>query len=157
MASSPDKPRDNKIASNRKAFHDFFVLDRIEAGLELLGTEVKSVRAGHVTLTGGFATLEGRQLFLRDVYIAPYECGNRYNHEPTRPRRLLLGRKEIDRLEAKIDQKGVTLVPLSMYFKNRWAKVELGVCKGKQDPDKRESLRRKDADRETRRAMSRSM
>jgi SsrA-binding protein len=96
-------------------------------------------------------------LFLRDVYIAPYECGNRYNHEPTRPRRLLLGRKEIDRLEAKIDQKGVTLVPLSMYFKNRWAKVELGVCKGKQDPDKRESLRRKDADRETRRAMSRSM
>jgi SsrA-binding protein len=156
MASSPDKPRDNKIASNRKAFHDFFVLDRLEAGLELLGTEVKSVRAGHVTLTGGFATLEGRQLFLRDVYIAPYECGNRYNHEPTRPRRLLLGRKEIDRLEAKIDQKGVTLVPLSMYFKNRWAKVELGVCKGKQDPDKRESLRRKDADRETRRAMSRS-
>jgi SsrA-binding protein len=155
MASASDKKRDDKVATNRKAFHDFFVLDRIEAGLELLGTEVKSVRAGHVTLTGGFAMLEGRQMVLRDVYIAPYECGNRYNHEPTRPRRLLLSRKEIDRLASKVDQKGVALVPLSMYFRKRWAKVELGICRGKQDPDKRESLRRKDADRETRRAMAR--
>lgn len=155
MASASDKKRDDQVATNRKAFHDFFVLDRIEAGLELLGTEVKSVRAGHVTLTGGFAILEGSQMVLRDVYIAPYECGNRYNHVPTRPRRLLLSRKEIDRLSSKVDQKGVTLIPLSMYFRKRWAKVELGICRGKQDPDKRESLKRKDADRETRRAMAR--
>ena len=156
MASGPDTQRDGRVATNRKALHEYFVLDRIEAGIELLGTEVKSVRAGHVTLTGGFADIEGRQAVLRDVYIAPYECGNRFNHEPTRARRLLLGRKEIDRLGAKIAQKGFTLVPLNMYFRKRWAKVEIGLCRGKQDMDKRESLKRKVADRETRRAIARA-
>ncbi len=155
MGAATDKPRDGKVATNRKALHEYFVLDRIEAGLELLGTEVKSVRAGHVTLTGGFAFLEGRQMVLRDVYIAPYECGNRFNHEPTRQRRLLLSRKEIDRLAGKIAQKGFTLIPLNMYFRKRWAKVEIGLCRGKQDTDKRETLKRKDADKETRRAMAR--
>lgn len=155
MASAPDKQREGKVATNRKALHEYFVLDRIEAGLELRGTEVKSVREGHVTLTGGFAMLDGRQMVLRDVYIAPYECGNRFNHEPTRERRLLLSRKEIDRLASKIAQKGFTLIPLSMYFRKRWAKVEIGLCRGKQDMDKRETLKRKDADKETRRAMAR--
>lgn len=155
MPSAPDNQRDGRVATNRKALHEYFVLDRLEAGVELLGTEVKSVRAGHVTLTGGFATPEGREMVLRDVYIAPYECGNRFNHDPTRPRRLLLGRKEIDRLVAKVEQKGLTLIPLSMYFRKRWAKVEIGLCRGKQDTDKRETLKRKDADRETRRAIAR--
>lgn len=155
MAAASDKQREGKVATNRKAFHDYFVVDRIEAGIELLGTEVKSVRAGNVTLTGGFATMEGPDVVLRDVHIAPYECGNRFNHDPTRPRRLLLNRKEIDRLTSKIAQKGFTLVPLSMYFRKRWAKVEIGLCRGKQDEDKRESLKRKDADKEARRAMGR--
>jgi SsrA-binding protein len=92
---------------------------------------------------------------LNDVHIAPYECGNQFNHEPTRPRTLLLNRKEIDKLKSKIARDGYTLVPLKMYFNKRWAKVELGLCKGKQDGDKRDTLRKKDADRETRRAMSR--
>lgn len=143
-------------ATNRKAFHDFFVVDRIEAGIELKGTEVKSVRSSNVTLTGGFAKIEeSGRLVLYGVHIAPYECGNRFNHEPTRPRTLLLHRKEIERLKGQIAQKGYTLVPLKLYFRKRWAKVELGLCKGKQDGDKRETLRRKDADREARRAVSR--
>jgi SsrA-binding protein len=143
-------------ATNRKAFHDFFVVDRIEAGIELQGTEVKSVRAANVTLTGGFAKIEeSGRMVLYAVHIAPYECGNQFNHEPTRPRTLLLHRKEIERLKGQIAQKGYTLVPLKLYFRKRWAKVELGLCKGKQDDDKRESLRRKDADREARRAVSR--
>ncbi|MEI8351502.1 MAG: SsrA-binding protein SmpB [bacterium] len=143
-------------ATNRKAFHDFFVVDRIEAGIELQGTEVKSVRAANVTLTGGFAKIEeSGRMVLYAVHIAPYECGNQFNHEPTRPRTLLLHRKEIERLKGQIAQKGYTLVPLKLYFRKRWAKVELGLCKGKQDDDKRDSLRRKDADREARRAVSR--
>lgn len=155
MATASEKKREEKVATNRKALHEYFVVERLEAGIELLGTEVKSVRAGNVTLTGGFAAVDDGDVILRDVYIAPYECGNRFNHEPTRPRRLLLSRREIDRLESKIAQKGFTLVPLSMYFRKRWAKIELGLCRGKQDADKRESLRRKDADKETRRAMAR--
>jgi len=143
-------------ATNRKAFHDFFVVDRIEAGIELQGTEVKSVRSANVTLTGGFAKIEeSGRLVLYAVHIAPYECGNRFNHEPTRPRTLLLHRKEIERLKGQIAQKGYTLVPLKLYFRKRWAKVELGLCKGKQDDDKRDTLRRKDAEREARRAVSR--
>ena len=143
-------------ATNRKAFHDFFVVDRIEAGIELQGTEVKSVRSANVTLTGGFAKIEeSGRLVLYAVHIAPYECGNQFNHEPTRPRTLLLHRKEIERLKGQIAQKGYTLVPLKLYFRKRWAKVELGLCKGKQHDDKRDTLRRKDAEREARRAVSR--
>jgi len=156
MAAASENKREEKVATNRKAFHDYFVVDRLEAGVELLGTEVKSVRAGNVTLTGGFASLDGREMILHDVHIAPYECGNRFNHDPTRPRRLLLHRREIERLASRIAQKGFTLVPLSLYFRKRWAKVEIGVCRGKQDVDKRETLRRKDADKETRRAMARA-
>jgi SsrA-binding protein len=156
MAAAKDKKEADKTATNRKAFHDYFVVERIEAGIELLGTEVKSVRGGNVTLTGGYATITAAgRVVLTDVHIAPYECGNQFNHEPTRPRTLLLNRKEIEKLKTKIAQHGYTLVPLKMYFRKRWAKVELGLCKGKQDGDKRDTLRKKDADRETRRAMSR--
>jgi SsrA-binding protein len=157
MAAAKDSKEAEKAATNRKAFHDFFVVDRIEAGIELLGTEVKSVRSSNVTLTGGYAKIEDSgRLVLYAVHIAPYECGNRFNHEPTRPRTLLLHRREIARLKGQIAQKGYTLVPLKLYFRKRWAKVELGLCKGKQDDDKRDTLRRKDADKEARRAISRS-
>lgn len=156
MASSHDSRGGGKVATNRKALHDYFVLDRIEAGIELLGTEVKSVRAGTVNLTGGFAKVENGRATLLGVHIAPYECGNRFNHDPVRPRQLLLHRKEITRLESKLAQQGHALVPLKMFFSGRWAKVELGICRGKQDADKRETLRRKEADREARRAMERA-
>lgn len=156
MAAARDSKDADRAATNRKAFHDYFVVDRFEAGIELLGTEVKSVRAGNVNLTGGFARIEeSGRVILFDVHIAPYECGNRFNHEPTRPRTLLLHRKEIERLKGVIATKGYTMVPLKMYFRKRWAKVEIGLCKGKQDEDKRQALRRKDADKEARRAIAR--
>jgi SsrA-binding protein len=156
MAAAADTAQAGRVATNRKAFHEYVVLDRIEAGIELQGTEVKSVRTGNVTLTGGYARIENGQVTLHDVHIAPYACGNRFNHEPTRPRRLLLKQKEIDRLTSQVQQKGCALVPLTLYFRrNRWAKIELGICKGKQDADKRESLKRKTADLEARRAVRR--
>jgi SsrA-binding protein len=155
MAASHDKKSGERVATNRKALHDYFVLDRIEAGLELRGTEVKSVRSGNVNLTGGFVKVEQGRMVLHGVHIAPYECGNRHNHDPLRPRQLLLHRREISRLDGKLATKGLTLIPLSMFFGRRWAKVELGVCKGKQDSDKRETMRRKEADREAQRAIER--
>jgi SsrA-binding protein len=156
MAASDDSKRGEKVATNRKALHDYFVLDHLEAGIELQGTEVKSARACNVNLTGGFVKIEKGRMMLYGVHIAPYECGNQFNHEPTRPRQLLLHRREIARLDAKLAQKGLTLVPLSMYFGKRWAKVELGLCKGKQDADKRETVRRKEADREAQKAIARA-
>lgn len=156
MADPADKKTKSWTANNRKALRDYTVLDRIEVGIVLLGTEVKSVRAGNVNLTGGFARIEEGHLRLFDVHIAPYECGNRFNHDPARPRELLLHRREMDRIEGRIAQKGFALVPLKMYFRKRWAKVEIGICRGKQDEDKRETLKRKDADLEARRAMARA-
>ena len=144
-----------KIASNRKAFRDYAVLDRIEAGIELRGTEVKSLREGHVNLTGGFADLEGGQVLLRDVNISPYEFGNQFNHDPVRTRRLLLHRREIDRLAGQVAQKGFTLIPLALYFRRGRVKIELGLCKGKVEFDKREDIRKRDADRDAERAVSR--
>jgi SsrA-binding protein len=156
MAASHDKTGGGKVATNRKALHDYFVLDRLEAGIELLGTEVKSVRAGTVNLTGGFAKIENGRVMLYGIHISPYECGNQFNHDPIRPRQLLLHSKEIARLSGKLALQGHTLVPLKMYFAKRWAKVEIGICKGKQDGDKRETLRRKEADKEARRAIARA-
>ena len=141
------------LAANRKAFHDYTVIERMEAGVELRGTEVKSVRAGGVNLTGGFACVDRGELVLRDVHIAPYEQGSRFNHDPTRPRRLLMRAREIKALSNRIDAAGLTLVPLKLYFKRRWVKVELGLCRGKKTEDKRETLRRKTVDRETARAI----
>lgn len=155
MAASDDRKSGDRVATNRKALHDYFVLDRVEAGVELRGTEVKSVRSGNVNLTGGFVKIEQGRMVLLGVHIAPYECGNRHNHDPLRPRQLLLHRREISRLAGKLATKGLTLIPLCMYFGRRWAKVELGVCKGKQDFDKRETIRRKEADREAQRAIER--
>ncbi len=152
---SPTKKGTKPIASNRKAFHDYHVLDRMEAGLALVGTEVKALRDGHVSLAGGFASADDGEVVLHDVNIATYEFGNQFNHDPTRPRKLLLHRAQIVRLAGQVAQKGYTLIPLSLYFRDGKAKVELGVCKGKVDRDKREDVRRRDADREASRAVGR--
>ena len=152
--TSPASSSVQKVATHRKAFHDYFVLDRIETGIELRGTEVKSLREGSVSLAGGYADVTDGQIFLHDVNIAPYGHGNRFNHDPTRPRRLLLHRREIHRLFGQVSQKGCTLIPLNLYFRRGHAKVEIGLCKGKHDVDKREDLRRKTADRETQRAVA---
>ena len=142
-----------KIADIRKAFHEYFVLERYEAGIELAGTEVKSVRAGQVNLKDCFCTVKDGELFVRGMHISPYEHGNIFNRDPVRPRRLLMHKREIVKLQARIMQDGVTLIPLSLYFKDSRVKVELGLCKGKKLHDKRESS----AERDTRREMDRAM
>ena len=151
--AAPDQSS-KPIAVNRKARHDYFVIEAYEAGIELRGTEVKSIRASNISLAGGFARIEEGDVILRNVAISPYEFGNRFNHPSDRPRRLLLHRNQIHRLQAQTELKGHTLVPLSVYLKKGLVKVELGLCKGKQHQDKRETLRRKTADREAARAIA---
>jgi len=133
---------------------DYTVLERLEAGIELWGTEVKSLRAGHLGMTGSFARVENGEMRLFGLDIPPYEHGNRFNHDPDRPRRLLLHRREIDRLQVQSEQKGHAIIPLSVYFRKGLVKVELGICKGKVRQDKRETLRRRTADRDAERAMA---
>jgi SsrA-binding protein len=145
------------IATNRKARHDFHIIDAIEAGVELRGTEVKSIRAGEITLTGGYAQIEDGQVLLLHVNIAPYVAGNRFNHDPERPRRLLLHKSEIRRLQGRVELEGHTLVPLKCYLKRGMVKIELGLCKGKLQRDKRETIKRRDSDRETSRAAAAGM
>lgn len=153
-------PRDGQIdeihdvCRNRRAAHDYEILDRLECGLVLTGTEVKSLRDGKAMLEDAYARIEGREVWLLGCEIPEYAMGNRMNHKPKRPRKLLLHRREIARFAGKASQKGFTLVPLRLYFKNGLAKVELAVCKGKQFHDKRETLKKKDAEREIKRAMS---
>ena len=142
-----------KIADNRKAFHDYFVLERFEAGIELAGTEVKSIRAGQVNLKDSFCTVKDGELFVRGMHISPYEHGNIFNKDPVRPRRLLMHKKEILKLQSRVMQDGVALVPLSLYFKGSRVKMALGLCKGKKLYDKRQS----DADRESKRDIDRIM
>ena len=158
MSSSAKKNKEKAtgvIASNRKARRDYVILEKIEAGIALLGPEVKSIRTSKVDLTAGFASLENGEVTLRDVHIKAYEYSHQFTHEPTRPRRLLLHKREINKLSGKLTQKGLTLIPLSLYFNQRGkVKVELGLCKGKQMADKRETLRRKTADREAERAIA---
>ena len=152
--TGPAKKPHKRIASNRRALRDYFVEERIEAGIELRGTEAKSIRNGNVTLTGSYASIENGQVVLNNLTISPYEFGNRFNHEPARPRQLLLHKREIRKLQVQTDQKGLTLIPLNLYFKRGKVKIELGVCKGKKLVDKRETLKRKDADRDAQRAMA---
>ena len=142
-----------EIASNRKAFHEYYVLERFEAGIELFGTEVKSIRAGHVNLKDSFCTVKDGELFVRGMHVSPYEHGNIFNKDPVRPRRLLMHKREILKLNARVMQDGVALIPLSLYFKDSRVKVELGLCKGKKLYDKRQS----DADRESKRDIDRIM
>jgi SsrA-binding protein len=142
------------ICRNRRAFHEYEVLDRLECGLVLTGTEVKSLRDGQASLEDAYARIDGAEVWLIGSDIPEYAMGNRMNHKPKRPRKLLMHRREIDRFAGKASQKGFTLVPLKLYFKNGRAKVELGVARGKQLHDKREAQKKADAQKEIRRAMS---
>ena len=142
-----------QIASNRKAFHDYFVLERYEAGIELFGTEVKSIRAGAVNLKDSFCTIKNGELFARGLHVSPYEHGNIFNRDPMRPKRLLMHKREILKLNARVMQDGVALIPLSLYFKDSRVKVELGLCKGKKLHDKRDAAAERDARRDIERAM----
>lgn len=147
----PKQKGTKEICSNRKAFHEYFVLERFEAGIELAGTEVKSIRGGNVNLKDAYCTVKNGELFVRGVHISPYEHGNIFNLDPVRPRRLLMHKREIVKLNARVMQDGVALIPLSLYFKDSRVKVELGLCKGKKLHDKRDS----EAEREARRDIDR--
>lgn len=140
-----------EITTNRKAFHEYFVLERFEAGIELAGTEVKSIRAGNVNLKDAFCTIKDGELFVRGMHISPYEHGNIFNKDPVRPRRLLMHKREIIKLNSRIMQDGVALIPLSLYFKDSRVKLELGLCKGKKLHDKRDS----EAERQSKRDIDR--
>ena len=144
------------LTVNRKATHDYTVLEKLEAGIELLGTEVKVVRNGEAGLAGAYARVEQGQLLLHQVSIPPYAFGNRFNHDTLRSRRLLLHRREIERLRVQQEQKGLSLIPLRLYLTPRGlVKVELAVCRGKAQEDRRETIRRREADRDAAREVSR--
>lgn len=141
------------IASNKKALHDYFVLQKVEAGIELQGTEVKSLRDGRANLKDSYVTFKAGEAFLFGTHISPYTHGNRENHDPERTRRLLMHRREIDKLEEQVTEKGLTVVPLRLYFKGNHVKVELAVVRGKKLYDKRESEKTREADREAAKAV----
>ncbi|MFA5700896.1 MAG: SsrA-binding protein SmpB [Desulfuromonas sp.] len=141
------------IATNKKAYHDYFIEEVYEAGISLQGTEVKSLRLGNVNLKEAFCRIKNGEAFINNMHISPYELGNIENHDPTRVRKLLLHRSEIDKLARKSDEKGLTLVPTKIYFKNSMVKLEIGVGKGKKHYDKRESLKQKQAEREVHKAI----
>ena len=145
------------IASNRKARRDYTILDVIEAGLVLSGSEVKSLRTGHVQLTDAYARLRSGEIWMEGVHIAPYQFAVGVGaHDPDRPRKLLLNRSEIDRLKSRVDQERVALVPLALYFKDGRAKVELGIAKGRTKGDKRQAMAERDSNREIERALGRT-
>jgi SsrA-binding protein len=143
------------VASNRKARHDYTILDTYEAGLALTGTEVKSLRAGRASLVDAFAQESHGEIYLHGLHIAEYAMGTWTNHEPRRVRKILMHRAEIDRLVGKLRESGLTLVPLSLYFSDGWAKVELALARGKRSYDKRQDLAKRDADREIQRSVGR--
>ena len=142
------------VADNRKARHDYDIEESFEAGIVLTGSEIKSVRGGRVQLRGSYARVYNDEVYLYEAHISPYEqSGTYFNHEPTRPRKLLLHRREISRIDGLIRQKGMTLVPLKIYFKGRRAKVELGIARGKKSYDKREDIAKRESQRDIERAM----
>jgi len=141
------------IATNKKAYHDYFIDETYEAGLVLTGTEVKSLRAGNVNLKESFCRIRNGEVFINNMHISPYEHGNIHNVDPTRIRKLLLHRAEIGKLIRKVEERGFSLVPTKLYFKNSLVKLEIGVARGKKMHDKRETLKRKEADREMAKAI----
>lgn len=141
------------VADNRKAYHDYFILEKYEAGLVLTGTEIKSARSGKVQLRDSFAEVEGGEAWLKNAHFSPYSHGNIWNHEPTKKRKLLLHKSEIEKLFGKVREKGLTLIPLRLYLKNGRLKCEIGVCKGKKLHDKREAIQARDQDLEARKAL----
>ena len=148
-----EKPSIRPVAQNRKAWHDYFIEDKLEAGIELTGTEVKSVRQGNLNLKDSFCGVKDGEMFLYGAHISPYEKGNIFNKDPRRTRKLLLHKREILRLQARVQQDGYALVPLSVYFKGPRVKVELALAKGKKLYDKREAAAKRDAKREMDRAL----
>ena len=153
MAKAKKKVAPGDVASNRHASHRYNLLERIECGIVLAGTEVKSLRGGGAQLKDGFATIRGGELWLRNVHIPPYGPASRDNHDPDRERKLLLHRRQIDRLAARVAERGLTLVPTRIYFSGAHAKVEIALARGKDVHDKRESLRRRDSQREIERGL----
>ena len=141
------------ITVNRQAYHDYYVERTIEAGIALMGTEIKSIRDGKVNLRGSYAIARNGELWLENAHIAVYEHGNRYNHDPMRSRKLLLHRREIEQLVSRVETKGLTLVPLKLYLKGGRAKIELGLCRGKKLYDKRDAIAERDVKREIERAI----
>ena len=152
MAKKPDEKKGKVITVNRAARHDYFVLETFEAGIELFGTEVKSLRAGTVNLKDSYCRVEDGELFVYGMHVSPYERGNIFNRDPLRPRKLLMHKREIVRLLGQVTRDGCTLIPLSLYFSGSRVKVELGLCKGKKLYDKRESDAKRSASREIERA-----
>lgn len=148
-----DKSGIKLAAQNRKAYHDYFVEDRYEAGIELFGTEVKSIRAGALNLKDSFCVAKDGEIYAYSLHISPYEQGSIFNRDPDRPKRLLMHKREIRKLHGLQKQDGYALIPLSVYFKNSRVKVELGLCKGKKNYDKRDAVAKRDARREMDRAM----
>jgi SsrA-binding protein len=153
VAKSEREQAQQNIAENRKAFHDYHILESFEAGLVLVGTEVKSIREGNANLRDSFARVEGAEVWLYNVHVSPYSHRGSSDHEPTRRRKLLLHRREIRKLIGKTVERGLTLVPTRMYFKNGRIKVEISLARGKKAHDKRETIKRREADRETRAAV----
>lgn len=155
MTTTPTRSNEkSSIARNKRARHDYEILDTWEAGIVLTGTEVKSLRGGKASIKEAYARIRNGEVFLDGMNITPYEQGNRYNHDPVRTRKLLLHRKEIEQLIGAVEQKGLTLVPLELYFRNGRAKVALALGRGKKQYDKREDLKRRAVERETARAVS---
>jgi SsrA-binding protein len=155
MTEKAKAERERDVAVNRRAFHDYFIDEKLEAGIMLTGTEVKSVRNGRTNLRDGFVRIDGNEAWLENVHISPYAQANLMNHEPLRPRKLLLHRKQISSLIGKVRQKGYTLIPLRVYFLRNHAMVEVGLARGKKQYDKREAIAERDANREIARAMRR--
>jgi SsrA-binding protein len=156
----PDKDRERNegqrdVAVNRRAYHDYFIDEKYEAGIMLTGSEVKSIRAGRCNLRDGFVRIDGNEAWLENVHISPYAQANLMNHDPMRSRKLLLHRKQIASLIGKVRQKGYTLIPLRVYFKRNHAKVEVGLGRGKRQYDKRQAMAERDAKREIERAVRR--
>ena len=154
MARNEKNDETRDICRNRRAFHDYEIMDRLECGVVLTGTEVKSLRDGHASLEDAYAKLEGGEVWMIGSDIPEYAMGNRMNHKPKRPRKLLLHRQEINKFAGKASERGFTLVPLRLYFKEGRAKVELAIARGKQLYDKRQSQKKADAQREIRRSIS---
>jgi SsrA-binding protein len=151
----PEREKEKDVAVNRRAYHDYFIDEKYEAGVMLTGTEIKSVRNGRANLRDGYVRIDSNEAWLENVHISPYAQGNVMNQEPVRPRKLLLHRKEISSLIGKVKQKGYTLVPLRVYIARNRAKVEIGLARGKRQYDKREAIAARDAKREIERAMRR--
>lgn len=141
------------VAQNKKAFHDYFVLEAMEAGIELFGTEVKSLRQGKVNLKDSWCSIDGSEIYAVGVHISPFEQGNLFNHDPLRRKRLLLHKKQIAHLFEEVKQEGLSIIPLKLYFKGSYAKMEIGLCKGKKNYDKRAVIAKKSAEREIQRVM----